>query len=519
MRRFKKHFATLLVLGVFALFILPASPEAQEAGLSSDKANSISLKMLSYSDPGSGSRGVRALQDWEERTITGNVKLDIAVDGFRARSGNLMQRGPVDGKNPEDGMSINPSTSYPVKCQFLVVADVPAGVKQVSWNICSGSTCGSSIIGTPAGSQFIDSKHVVTPIGPTTVQIENTHYAIITRREGTISLPGNWEAKLGNYSEANFYNRSGDSETWRVEYKRGFTIGANQTYIILTATRLGQTDIIASCEGIHPAESLVFAAVDWVKQPKPLEEDIGEKEEHYNFAANIVDTDESDPIDLEDPEGPKEVEFEIQIENKGTTDIPKDLLVFRIYPDRKENWWSNSPIDGRASRTDSYCFKWTALDKSASKTIPRKGQPGSIATVTISPRQVDPNVIIPGIQIENTELYFVGPLSSGDVNAHGIRTNESTTVVAGEMPIQVSGLASMYSRGVIALRNQDVGPVYLDTLNDGPISEPTVLPGIKGPGSRKRISFDEETATVKFHVKSKRNGEEQIAKGSVTLRY
>ncbi len=504
MRSFKKHFASLLVLGMFALFILSASLEAQKVGLSSDKVNSISLKMLSYSDPGS----VEALQDWEERTITGNVKLNIPVDSFRAGSGNLMQRGPVDGKNPEDGMSINVSTRYPVKRQFLVVADVPVGVKQVNWNVLGGS---AAIISTPAGSQFIDGSHVVTPVGPTTVQIENTHYAIITRIAGVISLPGNWEAKLGNYSEANFYNRSGDSETWRVEYKRGFTIGANQTYIILTATRLGKTDIIASCEGVHPAESLVFAAVDWVKQPKPLEEVIGE-EEHYNFVANIVDTDESDPIDLENNPNAK-VEFEIQIENKGTTDIPKDLLVFRIYPDRKENWWSNSPMDQRASRTDSYSFKWTALDKSASKTIPARGT----ATVKISPRQVDPNVFEPGIQIENTELYFVGPLSSGDVNAHGIKTNESTTVVAGEIPIQVSGLASTYDgeEKLIGLRNQGDGPIYLETLNKDKI--PARFKIIPGKG-RASIDSPGKVATITFYVKSIKDGKEQRADGSITLR-
>ena len=506
MRSFKKHFVSLLVLSMFASFLLSAPLQAQqEAGLSSGKANSISLRMLSFSEPGS----VEALQDWEKGIIAGNVKLDVVVDGFRARSGNLMQRGPVDGKNPEDGMSINVSTGYPVKSQFLVVADVPAGVKQVNWNVLGGS---AAIIGTPAGSQFIDGSHTVTPVGPATVEIENTHYAIIiTRGEGTIELPYNWEEKLRSYSETNFYNLSGGAESRRrIEYKRSFTIGANQTYIILTATKLGKTDIIASCEGVSPAESLVFAGVEWVNQPKPVEVIEGIREERYDFVANIVDTDESDPIDLEKNPDAK-VEFRIEVAvSENSADIPKDLLVFRIFPDRKPNWWSNTPPDPNASRTDSYCFKWVDLPQKdsfpGSKTIPA----GRTATVTISPRQVDMNVIEPGIQIENTELYFVGPWSSGNMNAHGIRTNESTTVVAGEIPIVVSGLASVYDGDLITLRNQDNGPIYIDA----PIEK--VIP--PGAGNLLPLEPVAPVTTVKFHVESKRNGKVQRADGSVTLR-
>ena len=442
MGKFRNHFASLLVLGVFALPLLFASLKAQ-AGLSSDEANPIVLRMLSFSPVENADQ----LQAWEDKIIPGNVRLDIIVDGFRAVPGNSMQRAPVGGEDPTTGTQVDVSTKYPVKCQFLVVADVPEGVERVNWDILGGSAC---IIDAPDDSQFIDSSHVFTPVKQTSVEIANTHYASIDMLE----LPPNWEEKLNRYSEENFYEYGGITKY--IEYKRDFQIAYNQTYIILTATQLGKTDIIASCKGddIHPAESVVFAAVEWVGQPKP----VGGVE--YKFVANIVDID--DPLDWDAYlKGGKniEVQFEISVENKGATPIPRDLLVFRIYPDQKPNWWSNIPPDPRASINDPYCFRWSNLVSSTSQLIPVGGK----ETAKIDPRNLTPEAIDPSLQgrtlfeIQNTELYFMGPRSSGDMDGYGIRTNESTTVVAG-VPM-VSGLSSMYDGNVITLLNQDVGPI------------------------------------------------------------
>lgn len=515
MGKFRNHFASLLVLGVFALPLLFASLKAQ-AGLSSAEANPIVLRMFSFSPVETADQ----LQAWEDKIIPGNVRLDIIVDGFRAVPGNSMQRAPVGGEDPTTGTQVDVSTKYPVKCQFLVVADVPEGVERINWNILGGSAC---IIGTPDDSQFIDSSHVVTPVVPTpqTVEIKNTHYAIVTGKS-TIKLPDDgwpddgWEEKLSSYSEGNFYDISG-AEKQYVEYKRKFGIGTNQTYIILTATKLGRTDLIASCEGIHPAESLVFAAVEWIEQPKPVESKI--REEMYTFVANIVDI--QDPLDwdtyLKGGQDIK-VQFEISVENKGTTSIPKDLLVFRIYPDIKPNWWSNTPPDPHASVRDAYCFRWSDFfEPTASQLIPVGGE----ETVTISPRSLTPEAIDPSLQgrtpfeIQNTELYFMGPRSNVDRNGYGIRTNETTTVVAG-VPV-VSGLASIYDGNMIMLRNQDAGPIYLDILNSFDIQEPKVITG--GPEKVRMIPFTGKVATIKFHVKSTIDGKEHRADGSVTLRY
>lgn len=523
MGNFRNRFASLLVLGVFALSLLSASLKAQEAGLSSDKANPIVLRMLSFSEPES----IDALQDWENKIIPGNVRLDIIVDGFRASPGNLMQRGPVDGKNPEDGMPIDVSTNYPVKCQFLVVADVPDGVERVNWNILGGSAC---IIGVPADSQFIDSSHVVTPVVPTPqiVQIENTHYATETTIYEYVieSSSSDRLYKLKNYSEENFYGTLEEREERHfVEYKREFRIDDKQTYIIITATQLGQTDIVASCEeeGMHPAESLVFATVKWVVQPESVKGVIEKRviKEEYNFAANIVDI--NDPLDWDAYlKGGQDIkgQFEISVENKGMTAIPKNLLFFRIYPDIKPNWWENDTKGKRDwVNSNPYCYKWSDLEDNfpGSEVI----SPGKTAIVKISPKIVKADAIDPSLQgrtpfeIQNTELYFMGPRSSLDMDGYGIRTNESTTVVAG-VPM-VSGLSSIYDGNMIILRNQYAGPIYIDTLNGINILEPKVILG--GPGKMRMIDFIGKVATIKFHIKSKIDGKEHRANGSVTLRY
>jgi len=102
------------------------------------------------------------------------------------------------------------------------------------------------------------------------------------------------------------------------------------------------------------------------------------------------------------------------------------------------------------------------------------------------------------------------------MDGYGIRTNESTTVVAG-VPM-VSGLSSIYDGNVITLQNQGVGPIYLDTLNsDADTLGSKVI--LSGTGKIKNISFSEKIATIKFHVKSKIDGKEHRADASVTLRY
>jgi len=525
MGNFRNHFASLLVLGVFALPLLFASLKTQ-AGLSSDEAKPIVLRMLSFSDP----KGIEELQDWENRIIPGNVRLERTFYGFRAGPGNSMQRAPVGGVDPETGEPVEEPPEYPVKCQFLVVADVPDGVERINWNILGGSAC---IIGAPDDSQFIDSSHVVTPVVPTPqiVQIENTHYATETTIYEYVieSSSSDRLYKLKNYDEENFYGTLEEREERHfVEYKREFRIDDKQTYIIITATQLGQTDIVASCEreGMHPAESLVFATVKWVVQRESVKGVIEKRviKEEYNFAANIVDI--NDPLDwdayLKGGQDIK-VQFEISVENKGMTAIPKNLLFFRIYPDIKPNWWENDTKVSVEKRdwvdSNPYCYKWSDLeDNLGSEVI----SPGETAIVKISPKIVKADAIDPTLQgrtpfeIQNTELYFMGPRSSGDMDGYGIRTNESTTVVAG-VPM-VSGLSSIYDGNVITLQNQGVGPIYLDTLNsDADTLGSKVI--LSGTGKIKNISFSEKIATIKFHVKSKIDGKEHRADASVTLRY
>ena len=193
-------------------------------------------------------------------------------------------------------------------------------------------------------------------------------------------------------------------------------------------------------------------------------------------------------------------------------------LVFRIYPDGT-SWWDNDPSDLKSSSRDPYCYRWDDLEEDS----PEVGNTilaGETATIKVPIKIVNPHIIDPSPQgqtpfeIQNTELYFIGPKSDIDNNGYGIRTSESTTVVNG-VPV-VSGLASIYDGDMIILRNQGGGPIFLDTFNDKPMEEPKVITG--GPGKMRLIPFQDELATIKFHVKSRIDGKEHKAYGTINLR-
>ena len=449
---------------------------AQTQELCEDKADSITLKVLSW-------REATSLNDLE----TGRNIDILPVDGFRAGTGNFSQRGPTGGKNPESGEPISITTDYPVKTQFIVVARVHAGVKEVVWNL---SNAEADIIGVPQGSKFLDSSHVITPVGTSQVKIENVQYAIITQGMVITELefPNDWRGKLDRAEHGefpDFYNlqRSGGS-TKRSEYMKSFRIADNESYIVITASRLGETDIVAYAAGSDPREASVYATVRWVEQPSPLKEsEAPPSASSYDFVANVIGS--PNPITVK---GSDTLDFTISVTvGNNSAPIPTDLLAFRLEGDSPKGWWNSS------NRLVIYeKFRPTG----APSTLLRN----KTYTMNVS-------VTVPGtgytkpFEVNNTELRFVGPVASNQETGYVVITNEAITVIPEAAPPKVSGLTSEFRStksdpvGTIALTNQGLGDIY-------EIYVGTNLLGDLSTGANRRSNVGATTeVNIKFKIR------------------
>ncbi len=484
----------LLLIGIMTVI------EAQE--LRTKEADSIKLKLLSFSNP----RDASVLESWSLGQ-SGNVRLDRSVDGFRAAKGSAMQRGAIGSPDPDPRGSgeVSPTTRYPVKLQFLAVAKVPAGVTQVTWNLAGGS---ASIVGTPVGASLVNQHTAVTPVGLSQVGIENTHYVV----KSSVSLARNWVDKLqpnrrnpsgiqrvpppdaGESSKEypSFYRRGLDDT--EVEYQRKFNIGANETYVVITSTQLGQTDIVASCEGSHAGNSSVFATVEWVEQPPPI------APSDYDYVVQIVDR--VDPIEMIDIPSDEtvNVEFEVTITNRGVG-LPKDLLAFRLYPDARgmdEKWWLPTPTNqwsaafldtdppsiksqDRATSTASrrstgnfaqglydYTFLWSMLvdDGPADENkIPAGTGFSSTVRKAIFSFPIDRAILPGGIRSEHTELYFVGPTTPSSTTGD-IRYTGQPTIL--DIPLGLAGLHATTDGQNASVWNQGLGLIKMVSVNADP---------------------------------------------------
>ena len=360
--------------------------------LTESQTNSIRLKLLSFSDP----IGHDQLQKWSEGQETvgadpfnetkkdwfGNVKLNRYVNGFRStlqkNVNGPSQRAVTGGTDWLEQVEVFPITSYPIKTQFLVVAKVPDGIANVKWNISNPSYGKVAIVKAPDGTQFLGSSSAITPVllEKSSVQIENTHST--PKRKNRLVLPTNWNRKL----EPNVRTVATETSTvypkfyklgpildW-VEYQRNFTIRPHETYIVITATQLGVSDIVASFTGDNSSEETVYASVEWTEQPsiKPIQE--------YEFSVNIIDDDTSDPIDLVKHDS-ADVTLHIRVENKISSDpLPKNLLSFRIYPQVEDGWWGDSPEPRAPTK---YSFRWTDLGDLLRKHISLQEQHAQLA--------------------------------------------------------------------------------------------------------------------------------------------
>ena len=450
-----KRFFLLGILVTVAGMIAFGMSYAQPQELSEDQADSISLKVLSW-------REATSLNDLE---MGRNIDFLSPVDGFRAGKGNFIQRGPSGGKNPESGEPIPITTNYPVKTQFLVVAKVRAGVKEVVWNL---SNAEADIIGVPQGSKFLDSSHVITPVGTSQVKIENVQYAIITQGMVITELefPNDWRGKLDRAEHGefpDFYNlqRSGGS-TKRSEYMKSFRIADNESYIVITASRLGETDIVAYAAGSDPREASVYATVRWVEQPPPLKE-IEEPPPSlvFDFVANVMDS--PDPIKVN---GSATLDFTISIKVGDNSDpIRTDLLAFRLEGDSPKGWWNSSGQliiyeKFRPTGAPSTLLRNKTYTMNVSVTVPGTGYTKPF-------------------EINNTELRFVGPVASNKETGYVVVTNDSTTVVPAVVPPKISGLGSEFlstradNIGTIALQNQGAGGIYEIYIGTNPLGDLT----------------------------------------------
>ena len=389
-----------------------------------------------------------------------------------------------------------------------MVAKVPDGIANVKWDISGHDYGNVAIVKAPNGTQFLGGSSVITPVllEKSSVQIENTHS--IPKQEG-LELPTNWSEKL----EPKVRTKATETGTvypsfykpvlgW-VEYQRNFTIRPHETYIMITATQLGVSDVTASFVGGNASEETAYASVEWVEQPSI------QLERPYSFSVNIIDDDTSDPIDLIKHDS-ADVTLYVTVENKILSDpLPKNLLSFRIYPQVEDGWWG--------SPTPKYSFRWTDQldDGPPDEThIP----PGSTRTVSLTKSVI--NRVIRQAVARKGELYFVGPISSNTTDAYVILTNETTTATK---VVLLSGLGSLYDGEIVLLKNQSTGPVVLTEIQGNP-RHPTIEQLSIGTGTNeavligyRNIAFPDTSGvvTVKFKVRDELGRE---ASESVILR-
>lgn len=442
----------LFLLGIFVSVVgliafemsyaqLQESSEDKEE-LCQDRANSISLKLLKW----------REAIDLDELKAGTNIEFLPEIDGFRAGEDNLIQRGPVDGKDPETDKPISISTNYPVKTQFLVVAKVPNGVKEVVWNL---SNAEADIIGVPQGSKFLADSRVITPVGAGQVQIENVQYALVAKDmvAPKLQLPNDWESKLdraehGEFPDFYILSGGGGGLKKRCEYMKSFGIANDESYIVITASRLGETDIVAYAPGLDSRLASVYATVEWVEQPPPFI-DPGEPPSpvKYYFVANV--TDSTDPITV-NSEAILELTVSMLVD-KISAPIPTNLLVFRLEGDfPTKGWWN---LDGK------YVIHRKFAISGEKELLPGKEYKMNVS-VTVPPEgKYDKSFIV-----KNTELRFVGPVKSNERAGYVIITNESTTVRPKAREISGFGTKFMTTRaksdGVVFLQNQRDGTIY-----------------------------------------------------------
>ena len=488
----KEIFLLWIFVSVAGLIVFGVSyAQPQEQGLEANEAKSISLKVLSW-------REATSFKDLNEGS---NIDFFLPpIDGFRAGASNFIQRGPAGGNDPETGVNIPISTKYPVKTQFLVVARVPEGTKKVRWCL---SNADAKILRTPRGSEFLDGSNAITPVGAGLVEIENVQYAIIKE----LQLPIDWKDKLDNANHGEFQNFYDVRGTGRYEYTKSFNIAPDESYIIITASRLGETDIVAYAlepetriagkardyepeEGkardseveaekaktakLDPREASVYATVEWVKQPPPLIP-------KYNFVANVID--EPDPITVGFEMG-NILKLIVSITvGENSAPIPTNLLAFRLKANDPDGWWKGP---------EHHLWPLT----------PMLLAPGGNHTVV-----VDVEVLVPEdaelFKVNNTELRLVGP-RIGDASAgYVIITNEPTAVVPPD--VAVSGLMAVFLiDGPIQLTNQGMaGAIFNINANVVPaVQEDRLDPGTL-------MSFDADgvnEVTIEFTIRGRGPG-------------
>lgn len=542
-----------LVISLVTLMIILLVNLSLGRVISEREVNSIKLQMM----------GWRKAEGRNELDRFANVHWRPLIDGFRAENESQIRPSPYV------------VTSWPVKTQFLVKAIVPEGVKRVVWNLSGANV---NIIAVPVGSTFRDSNHVVTPVGVNAIEIENPQYCIAKgcywlSKLGDLKSEYDLLPPIIDKIE-DFYKVKGEGEEEKVfEFSKSFTVGEHETFILITSSLPDSiTDIVAYCEDgeIHPAERSVYASVKWEKQPPPVIE--GGKVYSYKFSANLVD--EVDPINQKAQMNSKFVSFKIIIKNTGGDPIPLELLRFTLIPDGltgipeiekaeiedDSEWWSwnieeiagelgveiadlarrkiESPITVKGRRihgVESTIYRLlfpggggnpppemrdalTFVDECGRKRWALK--PGREIEVPLPPFKINWNKVDQPFEIGNTELLFVGPITSNLADGYSIRTNESTTLMPVPRKIKPTGIATIYDGNILKIINQgekDAGVAYVTyTLPSGKV-EKNIPPQQHGTEIFEGLGPKE--IKVSFTAKVRVEGKIKSAERSVIVRY
>lgn len=151
-----------------------------------------------------------------------------------------------------------PEYKYPALMPLLIVADVPKGGKNVTWNIDNDDV---QIIAAPKGSQFISKNHVVTPVAAGKINIENPYRVII------YDATCYWKKEFSNYGDpkrelktSRIFKRYNDGHKRCVVKQKEFSIGANQTYIVVLATKKLIATATASVDEMGPIDGTFLAS-------------------------------------------------------------------------------------------------------------------------------------------------------------------------------------------------------------------------------------------------------------------
>ena len=231
--------------------------------------------------------------------------------------------------------------TYPVLMPLLIVADVPAGGKNVTWNINDDNV---QIIAAPKGSQFISKNHVVTPVNSGKITIENPYrIKIISDSCDNVRWVKNCNVDVGSNLKTSdvikkIVDRNAKTVSCKIKDKK-FIISSGQTYVVVLASMPTTSFVSASVDGSGPRSGMFLLSKIHFKKENLL---LTDKRIHpckkFDYTLVVSGGPVEAPITIGTGQN-NEVKIRFSITNTGNEEIDLSKVVLQYKPNGAKKWF------------------------------------------------------------------------------------------------------------------------------------------------------------------------------------